>query len=510
MNNEHALEKVQSQELIAVPSYELPDYVEIGFRHWRMVLTVMTAFLLAAVVASLIPKYESEMKVMVTRERIDPLVTAQGEQPQMAPEKVSEEDVNSEIELLNSEDLLEQVVKTTGLDGVRPHFPFNLVPWRRSPNRRTAVAVNSLKKSLAIQPVKKADVIDVRYVASDPHRAAQVLQTLGQLYLNKHLEVHHPPGQFDFFEQQADHYREQLLDTEAKLVDFTRNEGVVSGQIERNNALDKLSQFKASLAETDAAIAETRNQIAALQRQESTTPPRLTTQERRSDNPMLLQQLKSTLLTLQLQRTELLNKYAPTYRLVTEVEAKIAETRATIDAAEHNQLRDQTTDRDPTFEWIRGSLAKANSELKALEAKKAALAKVIAEYEQASARYNTQAMAQQDLLRTAKSQEDNYLLYMRKREEARIADALDKRRILNVAIIQAAQVPTLPAKSLPMYVLCGLLLGMVASLALVFIKELFDPSVHTPRDLVASLQVPVLATMPWEAFHKQLPSGKSS
>ena len=55
------------------------------------------------------------------------------------------------------------------------------------------------------------------------------------------------------------------------------------------------------------------------------------------------------------------------------------------------------------------------------------------------------ARAQQDdLVRDVKTAEDNYLLYLRKREEARISDALDSKRIVNVSIAEAATVPALP------------------------------------------------------------------
>ena len=58
----------------------------------------------------------------------------------------------------------------------------------------------------------------------------------------------------------------------------------------------------------------------------------MTTVVRNSDNPQLLQQLKSTLLNLQLKRTELLTKYEPTYRLVQEVDQQIADAKNAISA----------------------------------------------------------------------------------------------------------------------------------------------------------------------------------
>ena len=51
----------------------------------------------------------------------------------------------------------------------------------------------------------------------------------------------------------------------------------------------------------------------------------------------------------------------------------------------------------------------------------------------------SESIDQQDLLRTAKIEEDNYLLYVRKREEARIGDALDERRIAWAALANAAR-----------------------------------------------------------------------
>ena len=39
-------------------------------------------------------------------------------------------------------------------------------------------------------------------------------------------------------------------------------------------------------------------------------------------------------------------------------------------------------------------------------------------------------------MREAKANEDNYLLYLHKREEARIEEALDRTRILNVGMVE--------------------------------------------------------------------------
>ena len=47
-------------------------------------------------------------------------------------------------------------------------------------------------------------------------------------------------------------------------------------------------------------------------------------------------------------------------------------------------------------------------------------------------------------MRDAKTAEDNYLLYLNKREQAHISDAFDKNRILNVSIAQPATIAFKP------------------------------------------------------------------
>jgi uncharacterized protein involved in exopolysaccharide biosynthesis len=55
------------------------------------------------------------MKLLVRQERVDPVVTADKTAMVASRPEVTEEELQSEVELLKSRDLLEQVVKTCGL-----------------------------------------------------------------------------------------------------------------------------------------------------------------------------------------------------------------------------------------------------------------------------------------------------------------------------------------------------------------------------------------------------------
>ncbi|MGH9760130.1 MAG: Wzz/FepE/Etk N-terminal domain-containing protein, partial [Blastocatellia bacterium] len=90
------------------------------FRQRRLALIVFIGIFLGAVLAAFLapPEYEAEMKILVNRGRVDPVVTPNPDAPVSALPlaSVREEDLNSEVELIKSRDLLEKVVLACGLE----------------------------------------------------------------------------------------------------------------------------------------------------------------------------------------------------------------------------------------------------------------------------------------------------------------------------------------------------------------------------------------------------------
>jgi hypothetical protein len=164
----------------------------------------------------------------------------------------------------------------------------------------------------------------VTYSAANAAEASNVLRSLAHAYLQRHVRVHQPSGEFDFFEQQVTRAQRGLEQAQTELVNFTSAEGVVSASLERDNALQRLNEAENSSRQIEIQISETAERFRTLQSQLLTLPERMLRQQRNADNPELLEKLKARLLELQLKRTELLTKFEPTYRLVTEVDTQIS------------------------------------------------------------------------------------------------------------------------------------------------------------------------------------------
>ncbi len=488
----------------------LRDIATPLFRHRRLLVSTFLFLLLLAVLGLiLVPKdYEATMKILVKRERVDTAVSPGREAVLANPGDVTEEELNSEVELLKSRDLLEKVVLACDLQNAKSHsllsrlFPAttaDVEAGREENEKKISRAVQTLANKLQVEPLKKTDLIQVTYDALDPQLAARVLTVLGNLYLEKTVAVHRPPGAFEFFQKQSQHYEQDLHAAEAQLADFDHDKGVVDPQTEKQITLQKLAEFEANFNATRVSIGEAEKRTQTIEQQLTSTPQQSLSQVRTADNPYLLQQLKTTLLDLELKRTALLEKFEPDYRPLQELQKQIVQTIDTITKAEKSPDREETTDRNPSYEWLRAELTKSNADLATLHARASGTLSVIRQYRSNLGEMDLNGAAQENLIREVKETEGNYLLYVQKREEARIGDALDRQRILNVAIAEAATVPAFPAHPhWAITLLLGFLLACLISPGVAFAVDYLDPSLRTPDEVREILHIPVLAALPKE------------
>ena len=477
------------------PSPTTRDLLAVFFRHRKLVLV---SFLIAALAGilygTLLPSYQSHMKFLVRRGRIDPSVAPMV--LQAAPfnrTEVTEEDLNSEAELLRDQEILRTVIDDSGL--VLRNSWRNWL-GRDSQAERQELAIRTLALALDVKPLRKTALVEVSYSSADPAESVRVLRNLAHAYLQRHVRVQQPSGQFDFFEQQASRAQQGLEQAQVELVNFTREEGIVSAALERDNALQRLNEAEAGYRQVEVQIAETTQRYHSLLAQQISLPTRTIRQERSTDNGDLLAKLKTRLLELQLKRTELLTKFSPTYRLVREADAQLADTRASIAEEQARPLRDQTTDANPDYEWDQAELLKARVELSSLHSRAEAAGRVVSDYRRNAAELGNRALQQDSLLRGLKMAEANYLLYMGKREEARIGDALDQNGILNVSIAEQPSVPALPSRSAMSFGAMGIFVGGMFGTAAAFIADRLDPSFRTPDEVALYLATPVLASLP--------------
>ena len=144
----------------------LRDIVTPLFRRRKLVVLAFLTVVLGTILGIiLLPKnYEAKMKILVKRERVDAAVSPGRDTPLANPGDVTEEELNSEVELLKSRDLLEKVVVSCNLQDSRPGAMWNrLFPTavalgtdpRPDNAKDVSEAVANLEKKLDVEPLKR-------------------------------------------------------------------------------------------------------------------------------------------------------------------------------------------------------------------------------------------------------------------------------------------------------------------------------------------------------------------
>jgi uncharacterized protein involved in exopolysaccharide biosynthesis len=488
----------------AMPDVTLRDILLPLFRHRRlMYITFGVVFGLALVVAWgwAARYYRATMQVVVEQDRSDPAVTAAQNGVIYNNRPISTDQVTSEVVLLQGQDMLRTIAGTCGLADTSSIFDMfsTADPATQKAMKQEGVA-RGLAKKIKVEVAPASDVINVSYgQTGDPETPACVLQNLSKLYLEKHLQLRRPAGAADFFAEQTDKYQKALADSEARLASFGKAEGVAAPDMLRSDMAQQVAISEASLRDAQQGTAAAEQRIESIKAQLAATPARSSTQEVSNSSNVLLQNLQATLLETEVKRTQLLMKYDPSYPLVRETEQEIAQTKEAIKKAEEATYVNKTTDRDPTYEYLRQDLAKTQADLASHKATATALEASIRSMRMEMVRLDGQAVKQGALLREAKANESNYLLYLNKREQERTSDALDKKRIANVAIAVPAVVPLLPAHSPWLVTLLGLFGAFVMSVTAAFVAEYLDHSFRTPVEVAETLSIPVLASVPRRA-----------
>jgi polysaccharide biosynthesis transport protein len=454
-----------------------------------MLGTLVAAFVLNAL-------HKGTMEILVNEQRVDPTVTSQSTQGQASPGTVTDYDIGSEVELLKSPDLLQEVVLANRLQDVeRRSFTSHLHPgaddaWF------IARATDKLHSKLDISPVSKSNLIEVDYKSMDPQMAYNVLETLGRLYLAKHNAVHRPPGSYTFFASETDKYQKALADSEARLADFTKTTGITAPDVQRTEMAQQVVNSVAALEAAQQSIAADEKRIEDEKARMKITPDRSLAQETTDSAQALMQQLQADLLGEEIKKTQLLMKYEPSYPLAQEAEQEIAKTQAAIVNATKEQYVNRTTDRDLTYELMREDVAKTQADLAFHRATAGALQSTLRDLRMQMLELDQETMKQADLTREVTANQANYLLYLSKREQERTSDALDEKRISNVSIAVPPVVPILPWIGPVLVVCCGTVLAVFISAGAAFLAEYLNPSLRTPAEVLDVLRIPVLASVP--------------
>ena len=427
------------------------------------------------------PTYESTMKILVARDRIDPQVTPADKSSDVLRGDFTAEEFNSEMEILQSRTVIESVVGQLGLDkqdapGRLARLITRLGDLYRSFHHQAAPdaterAVRRLTERLEVFSIKNSRIIKVTYRDRNPERTAQVLNELYRQYGEHHLRLRQNSRAANVFHEQSVAFSQRLAEATEALKHFDAQNGVAANTAQRNLLLEQFHKVQADLDKARTEIRETEHRIAALKTQLESQPERIES-EARTKYVSARDKMKDEILMLDLQRTQLLQKYQPNHRLVKDVEERLAQARELLAREEQSPPQEHTTVLNDVHRRLTNELLTAQANLTTLGEREQSLAALADQYKRLVARFDIKSIERVDLERERAVNEEAYLLYHKKAQETDIVNALNQERVVNFSLAEAPSVNRRPVSPKPLINFAVLVVvGLMAAVAVVVFRE---------------------------------------
>jgi polysaccharide biosynthesis transport protein len=471
------------------------DILFMLFRHkWKILILTLIGLLGAgAVYFAAPPAYQSEAKLLVRyvmeRSAVDGL-----DSQIKTPSPENHTLINSEVEILTSEDLIRQVAETLGVDR------FASGP---ESDAKIEQAIEAINRALNVSVVKDTNIISVAFTSGNPKLPMPVVQELVKRYFDKHLAVHRSTGAFDFVRKETANLKNQLAETEAELKKLRDSTGIISLTEAKTDIAAEIGKTQQELDSAISDLAAQRARLKDLGKSLALPETKVSQAPAQPVSGDVLEQYKSLTARLtDLQRAEnaLLLKYTPGSPMVKVKAAQVAELEKQRSDLEkgYPALLNTAAAASVTGEGAGADITGERANVAGLESKVDALKTRMESLQTRSQAISEVAPRFEELERKEQIEETNYRASEASLEKAQIDETLDPSRMPNISIVQAPSPATKVKRNIAKAVMGIAGGGLAVGLGIMLLIELIlDQSIKRSVELENRLQIPLLLTIPY-------------
>ncbi|HVM61584.1 MAG TPA: Wzz/FepE/Etk N-terminal domain-containing protein [Verrucomicrobiae bacterium] len=476
----------------------LDDVYYVLFKHkWKIILC-SAAGMLGAIALFVLrpPVYESEAKLFIRYVLDSKSPAPASDVSRMISSYDPQSVINSEIEILTSLDLAEQVVDMIGAEKILAKAGGGTDRIR---------AANVVRKGVVVEVPNKSNVMRILFQHPDADIVQPVLTGLIDSYFKKHAEIHQALGAVDdMLSQETDQLRAQLAQTEEDLRRARNKAGVLSLEDSEKNYADQIAKIRQEIFDAQADLAEHQALLKAI----SVTPPRASDQPT-NDEPAAVslpvdeyKSVSARIDELWKKEREMLTQFTEENTLVKAIRAQITEAEQSKRLLEEKYpaltrldvvVPTRTAPRDSGA----ASAAMEATQVLAIQTRIKVLNDQLDQIRKEAGNVDQMDTTISELERKKKLEESNYQYFSSSLEQARIDEAVNHGKLSNISKIQAPtppfHAPSGSAKKIGMIVAGGVMLG----LGWAFLLELcLDHTVKRPVDVQMRLRLPLFLVIP--------------
>lgn len=472
---------------------QVRDIFHVLFKRWRFIVTLFFAVALPGVLTAVLqkPKYQATAKVMISSQRLDPTLQPT-EQTKLETIQLNESMVNSEVQVIGSRDLLERVVRQLAVSGdgdSAPHLEKVAATFGNQ--------VLRLSGDLRITPIRSSNVIQIDYTSVDAMNAARIVNRVVDEYLTYHSTVHGPKGLLRFYDDQLRDLDQQVRKADDALLLFSEQERIVSPKDEIASSLRQANEMNGALREVTTNISGMEERLRVVREQIAAQPEVVKRSQSLEVNPVVTQ-LTTQLVDREVDRVTLLRKYTDKDRHIRDNTDEISDLQARLEI----EVRDRPTivshqlyNSNPIREERLRLLLDLESSLREQRARQATIDEELSRANRRMVSLRQKSVEYERLEQDAKHRRDTYELYVKRLQEARISQAMDEQRLVNVDVVQRPALPLPRAGTQGVSTMLSIIAGLVVGVAGAFGREYLGRSLRSEYDVSRHLGLPLLASI---------------
>lgn len=450
-------------------------------------LGIVAVAIVLGIIVTLImtPIYRATTAIQIEREATKVLEGQDVQPVEQAME--AERFLQTQIDLLGSRTLALEVADALGLQSSRSTFLTDmgvsenfegLEPARARALRRELI-IKTLSENLNILWTRNSRVVRLTFDSPDAGMSQRIVNMFATKFIASNLERRFQSTAYarDFLQRRLDETKNRLEASERQMIAYAREAQLIdASDADRGQTRGPRSLTTASLVQLNDAYSGARAaRIAAEQRWRASQSGGLYALPEVLANPAI-QEITQKLAELRSDYQNQRKVFKPDYPALAQLNAQIAELRGQLDREAAN-IRNT----------IRTQYDVARQQELALSGDVDALKTQTLNEQQRSIRFNI-------LRREADTNRQLYDALLQRFKEISIAGGVTAN---NISIVDLADAPNKPIRPNPIKnLLLAAILGMIAGLSWIFIRDRFDDTVRTPDDLQAKLGLPLVGLVP--------------
>ncbi|MCE5336679.1 MAG: hypothetical protein LLG06_19035 [Desulfobacteraceae bacterium] len=466
----------------SMTTQRLKDLPQILNRHWKLMLAVFLAVTVPVIAISLSRPsvYTASAKILIENSRRVNLELSGSLSEHMEKFAVPIERINSQAEILKSRQLIGEIPVALGM---------------ASTDSDIKALTDRLMRTIEIRVVPQSTMIEVNYSNKDPVLAANVVNTLVDLYKNYHLKMLEGDNVATFYRSQYNEVEAALKQDYENLKELRKKAGVLFDVSEEQKGInDQIHGLRLQLANHDIKAMEAEAFLKGLENELAKTPKTVKTLVEMAQNPDLLP-LSQRLVTLESERNALETKYTAESREVKDKLEEIAVTKKRIKATPQLIEGKNAFSLNPQYQGLEDKIALARAGLIGTKNARDQIATEIAQNETRLAnlhKYSYDLVVAENRLASHKKSLSEHIAKLR---DADFVDSMNREAITTVNVVQTADTLLPDSRVLMISIAMAMLLGLMLACAIVILLERLRPVISDLEQVKDILKLPVLATI---------------